>query len=119
MQRELHLMPLLVAELPLSGLKALVGSGHIIKIWDDVPVHIVLGFDHSLKNNLPVLGLGSYRKGVVVAVLDTGIYPHDDLITPYNRILAWNDLINQENSPYDDNGHGTHVAGIIAGNGTN
>lgn len=34
-----------------------------------------------------------------------------------NRIIGWADLVNGQSSPYDDNGHGTHVSGIIAGNG--
>jgi serine protease AprX len=50
-------------------------------------------------------------------VLDTGIYPHDDLVKPQNRIVAFKDFIRKRKKPYDDNGHGTHVAGDIAGNG--
>jgi len=56
-------------------------------------------------------------KGITVAVIDTGIYPHNDLITPQNRITAFKDFINNKTTPYDDNGHGTHVAGDICGNG--
>lgn len=56
-------------------------------------------------------------RGVTIAVLDTGIYPHMDLTTPENRIIAFHDLINGETQPYDDNGHGTHCAGDAAGNG--
>lgn len=56
--------------------------------------------------------------GVTVAIIDTGTYPHTDLITPSNRIIKFIDLINGFNYPYDDNGHGTAVAGVIAGNGT-
>src|SRR5438046_2459444 len=55
--------------------------------------------------------------GVSVAVLDTGIAPHPDLTGPTNRIVGWVDLVNNQPAPYDDEGHGTHVAGIIAGNG--
>lgn len=55
--------------------------------------------------------------GVGVAVLDTGVAPHADLVSPTNRITGWVDLINEETTPYDDSGHGTHVAGIIAGDG--
>ncbi|MDA7027843.1 S8 family peptidase [Bacillus sp. CLL-7-23] len=53
-------------------------------------------------------------KGVTVAVVDTGIYPHQDL---EGRIRAFKDFVNQKTEPYDDNGHGTHCAGDVAGNG--
>jgi len=56
-------------------------------------------------------------KGVGVAVIDTGVAPHYDLIKPENRIVAFTDLIGNKEEPYDDDGHGTHVAGLIAGNG--
>jgi len=56
-------------------------------------------------------------KGIGIAIIDSGVYPHTDLITPYNRISLFIDLINHLNYPYDDNGHGTCTAGIIAGNG--
>ncbi|MDD3169242.1 MAG: S8 family peptidase [Eubacteriales bacterium] len=56
-------------------------------------------------------------KGVGVAVIDTGVSPHYDLVKPYNRIVAFKDLLADKELPYDDDGHGTHVAGIIAGNG--
>ncbi|MGI6732306.1 MAG: S8 family peptidase [Anaerovoracaceae bacterium] len=56
-------------------------------------------------------------RGVGVAVIDTGIAPHYDLIKPYNRIIAFKDFVGEKSDPYDDDGHGTHVAGIVAGNG--
>lgn len=55
--------------------------------------------------------------GVGIAFIDTGIAPHYDLIYPFNRLVAFHDLINGRKTPYDDDGHGTHVAGIAAGNG--
>ncbi|WP_187355427.1 S8 family peptidase [Paenibacillus tengchongensis] len=60
---------------------------------------------------------GLTGKGINIAVLDTGVYPHPDLIRPVNRIVAFKDLINGQRKPYDDNGHGTHIAGDAAGNG--
>lgn len=60
---------------------------------------------------------GFTGRGVTIAILDTGIAPLDDFIVPRNRITAFKDFINNKTEPYDDNGHGTHVAGIAAGNG--
>lgn len=60
---------------------------------------------------------GYEGEGITIAVIDTGVAPHDDLVKPKNRIVDFKDFVNNKTSPYDDNGHGTHVAGIIASNG--
>lgn len=54
-------------------------------------------------------------KGIGVAILDTGIFPHIDF---GRRILAFCDFTEGKSGPYDDNGHGTHVSGILGGDGT-
>src|SRR5262249_43547296 len=70
--------------------------------------------------------MGLTGKGIGVAVIDSGIAAwHDDLtnktskLFPYGnqRVAKFVDFVNGRTLPYDDNGHGTHVAGIIAGNG--
>lgn len=60
---------------------------------------------------------GLTGKEIGIAVLDTGVYPHADLALNKNRIIAFKDFVNEKEFPYDDNGHGTHVAGTAAGNG--
>lgn len=60
---------------------------------------------------------GYLGQGITIAVVDTGVAPHNDLIKPNNRIVGFKDFVNNKTTPYDDNGHGTHVSGILAGNG--
>jgi subtilisin family serine protease len=61
---------------------------------------------------------------VVVAVVDSGVdVNHEDLSDNILRdgtgaVMGW-DFLNNDSDPEDDNGHGTHVAGIIGASGNN
>ncbi len=70
--------------------------------------------------------LGLTGKGIGVAVIDSGVTSwHDDLtntsstVYPYGnqRVSKFVDFVGSYTTPHDGDGHGTHVAGIIAGNG--
>ncbi len=58
-----------------------------------------------------------YGENQTIAVIDTGLYPHMDMLMPTNRVVHFQDLINGKTALYDDNGHGTMVAGVSMGNG--
>jgi serine protease AprX len=72
----------------------------------------------SLKRFL-VRQLGYDGSGIGIAIVDSGVTAwHDDLAGPAGqRVTEFVDFVNLNPSPYDDLGHGTHVAGIVAGNG--
>ncbi len=54
---------------------------------------------------------GYTGRGVRIALLDTGTFSHKDLQC---NIVLFKDYINYRKLTYDDNGHGTHIAGIIS-----
>jgi len=117
-----------VVDLPNKLLKQLAAHPAVFDVHYNRPV-----FKHNFRTALTIgtraiqAVYGYTGAGIGVAVLDSGVTPwHDDLTNftaatyPYGnqRVAAFVDFVNGQVTPYDDNGHGTHVAGIIAGNGT-
>ena len=82
------------------------GPPSSLELWED---------EYREMTGLDRIG-GLEGSGVKICIVDTGIdTTHPDLEDV--NILAWNDLISGSDSPYDDEGHGTAMAGIIASNG--
>ncbi|PYR28664.1 MAG: hypothetical protein DMF92_13700, partial [Acidobacteria bacterium] len=115
-----------VLELPNGLLKQLAAHPHIFRVHYDRPTGM-----HNYRTSVTTGGrvLNSYGlkgAGVGIAIIDSGIAYHDDLrgsdtkIFPYGnqRVAKFVDFVNGRTLPYDDNGHGSHVAGTIAGNGS-
>ncbi len=103
LDREIHLIAPIEAEEPAQAgsvgssgpaeLAAERGEGTEERVWDE-------GIDGS---------------GIVVAIIDTGIDKnHPDL---YGKIIAEKNFVDDGMTADDQNGHGTHCAGIIAGTG--
>jgi serine protease AprX len=129
-------VPLGVATTPLADFDAvaayltsdeiqeLSGEDSVDMIVADNPVY---GFDYASSLDITNLAIGLDKvkapdaggptgAGVGVAVLDSGVATTSDLDN--SRIVGWKDFVNKVKTPYDDAGHGTFVAGLIAGDGT-
>ena len=116
-----------VVDLPNRVIKALSDHPSVFNVRYDRPI-ARFNYRTSLTVGTRAVQqmLGVTGAGIGVAVVDSGIAMwHDDLTNRSNtlfpfgdqRVAGFVDFVNGQLTPYDDNGHGTHVAGIIAGNG--
>ena len=121
-------LPGMSAEVTADGLEALLNQPQVAAVALDLPVQSLLSESSLFINVDDVRQMyGLTGQGVNVAVIDTGIdTTHPDLA---NRIIAQQCFNKNSTCPPDDsttgisaqdeNGHGTHVSGVIAGQGTN
>ncbi|MCK5474438.1 MAG: S8 family serine peptidase [Candidatus Aenigmarchaeota archaeon] len=115
------------AEIPKKMLLELEGDSNVLRVEEDKKVHAFLQQSVPLINaddvwNKQFLDTNITGKGETVCVIDTGIdYTHSDLGGCFGtgcKVVGGYDYVNGDSDPKDDENHGTHVAGIIAANGT-
>lgn len=104
-------------DMSINSILELTGDPDVDFISYDSKVFAVMDIAREAIGADLVTNTGYTGKNVTVAIIDTGISPHVDLIYPTNRIVGFKDFVNNETKAYDDNGHGTHCAGILAGSG--
>ncbi|GKU25863.1 S8 family serine peptidase [Clostridium folliculivorans] len=81
---------------------------------------LLCGTSVASANNVNLGGRYKFTgRGIGIGIVDTGVFPHPDLLSPMNKIRLFVDLINDFKYPYDDNGHGTFISGILCGSGGN
>lgn len=116
-KHKLNIINAVAAYMPNKGVRSVAMERVIEKIQLDDRAYKLMNIASETVASDYANEHGLTGKGISVAVIDTGVYPHSDLTKPTNRIVGFKDFVDGKTSPYDDDGHGTHVAGIIAGNG--
>jgi serine protease AprX len=118
------------ASLPASAAAALKSEVGITAVFPNADVHLADATGKKVSGtpttDYPeVVGAdlvwdeGTLGDGVAVAVVDTGLGWHPGVFTDVrgrvrDRVVGWVDFVQGKMIPRDPNGHGTHVAGIIA-----
>jgi subtilisin family serine protease len=112
------------ATLDESTVEAVRRLPYVRKVHEDTPVKAFASEDHARNARIGAERVWSELKvrgdGIVVAVIDSGVdYNHPALgggIGPGFKVRHGWDFVTGDEDPMDEHGHGTHVAGIIAGN---
>jgi serine protease AprX len=113
------------ARITAGSLEQLASDSNVERISGDLPVRAHLDVAYravraDLASSLSgYWGTGLTGKGVGIALIDTGVQLHQDFKRPYGAKQAVEvEIVGHETGLQDYFGHGTHVAGILNGNGS-
>ncbi len=125
-RREFPEFSAIVTEIPANRVKNLAKMGYVKKITLDMKVYA------TRLEAIPIIKSDSARATysvnatpIKIAIIDTGVFNHSEFQNP-NRIISQKCFCadccqpsnaDENSNATDDNGHGTHVAGIAAGAG--
>ena len=116
--RDLPLINGRVALVPNAALAGLAQNPFVEQVALDRPI------EGTMERTGATIGATAVRQtygydgtGIGVAIVDSGVTAGHDDLAGGNRIGEFVDLVNGNPTAYDDYGHGTHVAGIVAGSG--
>lgn len=123
-------IPVAAGEITEEGLEKLIRNPNVISIEPDTQFNI------QLDSSIPVIGANSVWPLILnnsnltgvdqtICIIDTGInYSHSAFGScsrtnnindgSCSKVVGGHDFVNNDNDPYDDHGHGTHVSGIAA-----
>ena len=124
---KLHMIKGAAFTVPVSALPLLEADPEIVSVSVDHPMHVTDAMTDAAVGASSSWNSGYTGAGVGVAVIDSGINDnHPDLWNSaqtqsrvvYHQDFTGTPTTNSNGAQYDLYGHGTHVAGIIAGNGS-
>ncbi|KMT21869.1 S8 family peptidase [Clostridium cylindrosporum] len=106
----------LAASIPLSSIEKISSMPEVRSLYYDHKASLCI---HRATKSLSIdlsKGFNLTGRDVTIGIVDSGIFPHKGLTLKPNTIKYFKDIINGDSKPYDDNGHGTYLSGIIASN---
>ncbi|MFP5353138.1 MAG: S8 family serine peptidase [Actinomycetota bacterium] len=123
--RDLSIINGVSAKVPADALTLLETNPSVFQVSEDAKIGFHIAFDGSktahqltkITNASKLWSQGITGRGVTVALVDTGVYNHPDLA---GRVVCGADFTAESTTPaacQDTFGHGTFMAGQIAGNG--
>jgi serine protease AprX len=124
---EFSIVPGFAARMTAAQIRALANLPQVLRIEEDITVQasdINALRDFQVDRVQAAVadgGLGFTGSDIGVCIVDTGIHGiHEQFVndTGMSRVVGFVDYVNGRTDPYDDNGHGSHVSNIAAGDGT-
>lgn len=111
-----------------SDLAVVAGANHVSFVYEsrkaqvlDDDTNTAMGVDQALWNRVSASGKRLDGTGTSIGIIDTGIdYMHPDLggaRFPSTKVVGGYDFADDDTDPMDNQGHGTHVAGVAAADG--
>ena len=108
----------LVADLPGDQVESLASDPDVLYVSADRPLQANMVTAGPAVGTISAIFQGVQGNGVTVAVIDSGVTEHTDLASRIVYAESFIDKLGQSSSAVADNyGHGTVVAGIVAGSG--
>src|ERR1051326_1566376 len=120
---QLPLVNGLIASLDYNGIVTLSNQSNVAYISKDRPLKPFFDSAAPAVNASAAWKSNYTGAGIGVALIDSGVNSHLDLATtgllPISRVVYNQSFVPGDSSVADAYGHGTHIAGLIAGNGSN
>jgi len=111
------LIPGFAARLTPGQVRSMAHRPGVVRVEENFTIHAL---DDAANRDFGVTAaqndLSATGAGTEVCVVDTGVDPNHEQLDS-KAPIPWVDYVNGRSTPYDDQGHGTHVASIAVGDG--